>query len=55
MKVRKGIKPSRGKERPSVTMFRIFNTIFMGVTALTCVVLLLHVVALSLRDRKSVV
>lgn len=55
MKVRKGIKPSRGKERPSVTMFRIFNTIFMGVTALTCVVLLLHVVALSLSNNDAIV
>ncbi len=55
MKVKRGIKPSHSKDRPSILVFRIFNTIFLGGTALTCVVLLLHVVALSLSNNDAIV
>lgn len=55
MAEKRKIRYSRVKSRPSVIVFRIFNTIFLGGIALMCVILLLHVVALSFSNNDAIV
>jgi len=55
MKAERIKKTSRIKDRPSVIVFRIFNTLVLGGTALLCVVLFLHVVALSFSNNDAIV
>ena len=43
------------KAKPSVIVFRVVNTIFLGGTALICIVLFLHILALSLSNNDAII
>ena len=43
------------KAKPSVIVFRVVNTIFLGGTALICIVLFLHILALSLSNNDATI
>ncbi len=55
MKKQALLKRSHIKASPAVIVFRIFNAMILGGTALICILLFLHIIALSLSNNDAIV